>query len=159
MKFIRGHNSVGMDRSKPYKTHYIEEDRGYDTPCWIWQLETVKPGRRTTGGYGKMGIKGKYWLAHRWYYERSKGPIPEGLQLDHLCEVRACVNPDHLEPVTPLVNTRRSRSMKISYEQSKEILALTETGMSNAAIGRQYDVSAETVRLIKLNGVDKPRRG
>jgi hypothetical protein len=48
--------------------------------------------------------------AHRLYYELEKGPIPKGLTLDHLCRVRCCVNPDHLEPVTPVENVMRGES-------------------------------------------------
>ncbi|MEU7240240.1 HNH endonuclease signature motif containing protein [Streptomyces sparsogenes] len=49
-------------------------------------------------------------MAHRFAYETLVGPIPEHLQLDHLCRVRHCVNPDHLEPVSSRENTRRGRS-------------------------------------------------
>lgn len=48
------------------------------------------------------------WQAHRWIYTQRVGPIPEGMQLDHLCRVRACANPAHLEPVTSRQNTMRS---------------------------------------------------
>lgn len=78
------------------------EDRGFDTPCWIWD------GALTDGGYGKASRGGKTTTAHRYVYEMYRGPIPEGLHLDHLCEVRECVNPDHLDPVTGSENTRRS---------------------------------------------------
>lgn len=71
--------------------------------CWIWQLAIDQ------GGYGvvSVGAKGQQ-LAHRASYESLIGPIPEGLHLDHLCRVRRCVNPRHLDPVTPKVNVERS---------------------------------------------------
>lgn len=73
--------------------------------CWLWTASSA-------AGYGRFhphrGING---LAHRWSYEYHVGEIPEGLQIDHLCRVRSCVNPDHLEPVTPRVNTLRGISV------------------------------------------------
>ena len=72
----------------------------HESGCWLWTAGT-------RSGYGKFSVKGRAFGAHRWLYERLVGPIPEGLQLDHLCRVRACVNPKHLEPVTHRVNTLR----------------------------------------------------
>lgn len=70
--------------------------------CWKWQ------GPKTTSGYGNFSIGSKKHIqAHRWAYEFCVAPIPEGLQLDHLCRVRLCVNPDHLEPVTCRENLLR----------------------------------------------------
>ena len=63
--------------------------------CWLWTASTLN-------GYGQIkagGRFGKILLAHRVAYEMLVGPIPEGLQLDHLCRVTLCVNPKHLEPV------------------------------------------------------------
>lgn len=70
-------------------------------PCWLW-----------TGGldgrkYGQFRADGRGCRAHRWSYEALVGPIPEGLTIDHLCRVKICVNPRHMEPVTAAENTRR----------------------------------------------------
>lgn len=72
-----------------------------DGDCWVWTAY------RTPAGYGRFMDKGQCLLAHRVAYEFMVGPIPEGLQLDHLCRNRACANPEHLDPVSPAVNTRR----------------------------------------------------
>lgn len=62
--------------------------------CWLWA------GWVGRNGYAKPGAFGRYQLAHRLAYELAKGPIPKGLQIDHLCRVRSCVNPDHLRVAT-----------------------------------------------------------
>ncbi|WP_205670220.1 HNH endonuclease signature motif containing protein [Amycolatopsis sp. CFH S0078] len=71
--------------------------------CWIWLAA------KDQGGYGKFKAD-RLVQAHRFSYELAKGAIPEGLQLDHLCRVRACVNPEHLEPVTIRVNLLRGET-------------------------------------------------
>lgn len=71
--------------------------------CWIW-----KGGRRTKEGHGGFAIShDRVVMAYRYSYEVHRGPIPEGFVPDHLCRVPPCVNPWHLEPVTPRVNTLR----------------------------------------------------
>ncbi len=72
--------------------------------CWEWR------GGRAKTGYGQFWRKGKTELAHRIAYELSVGPIPAGLQLDHLCRNHGCVNPSHLEAVLPKVNYLRGVS-------------------------------------------------
>lgn len=70
--------------------------------CWIWTS--------TTGlnGYGQIHVGNRMNYAHRVSYEVHVGPIPSGLQIDHLCRVRNCINPMHLEPVTGTENVRRA---------------------------------------------------
>ena len=71
------------------------------SPCWLWT--EGKDG----SGYGRFKINGHMVAAHRFAYELLVGSIPQGLELDHLCRVRHCVNTDHLEPVTNHVNVLR----------------------------------------------------
>jgi hypothetical protein len=72
--------------------------------CWLWKLALNRDG------YGCAQFKGRSYLAHRMMYEMLVGPIPRGLQIDHLCRIARCVNPEHLEAVTARVNTFRSES-------------------------------------------------
>lgn len=70
--------------------------------CWLWTAYI------DSYGYGRFtGPQHRSPYAHRYWYELHVGPIPDGLQLDHLCRERHCVNPDHLEPVTQQENIRR----------------------------------------------------
>lgn len=69
--------------------------------CWLWE------GYVDAHGYGYAAYQGKNHRAHRHVYELLVGEIPKGLVLDHLCRVRNCVNPDHLEPVTHKENLMR----------------------------------------------------
>lgn len=73
--------------------------------CWEWK-GAICPGT----GYGHVGLGRRtdgVGVVHRVVYELLVGPIPPGMDLDHLCRNRACCNPDHLEPVTRSVNNRR----------------------------------------------------
>lgn len=72
--------------------------------CWTWS------GKQTNDGYGLFkGADRKTHPAHRWAYKKFAGPITVGLEIDHLCHVRNCVNPKHMEPVTRAENAFRAR--------------------------------------------------
>lgn len=89
--------------------------------CWLWTAA------KNNGGYGMFTFTtGWRRSAHRVSYETFVGPIPDGLQLDHLCRVRHCVNPDHLEPVTAAENTRRS-PIHVSKTRRRHALVGTVT--------------------------------
>jgi hypothetical protein len=89
-----------------YEKVYASEERSFDgTPCLEFR------SRLTHDGYGRFSLgRGNDVYAHRWFYEHIMGPIPEGLQLDHLCRTPNCVNVDHLEPVTNATNVFRGNT-------------------------------------------------
>jgi len=74
--------------------------------CWEWV------GSHEAGGYGNLSFRGRVSKAHRVSYQLAVGPIPAGLELDHLCRNVGCVNPSHLEPVTHAENCRRGMAGK-----------------------------------------------
>lgn len=144
MRFVRGH---ATRRNIP---DYVEDENG----CWIWQRGLSK------AGYGLTGTGAN---AHRRIYEDHRGLVLDGMELDHLCRVRACVNPWHLEPVAPKENTRRGAglgglledvSRRASYRRARkltpeQVLMIRSSNESNRATARQLAVSHETVRAIR----------
>jgi hypothetical protein len=78
-------------------------DRQRPSGCWLWL-------GKTTNGYGYIRVEQRLVTTHRFAYELLVGPIPAGLELDHLCRTRHCCNPMHLEPVTKTENIRRGDS-------------------------------------------------
>lgn len=95
MQYIRGHNNRGREIKR---VRWIAEDRGYETPCWIWQLG------KTSSGYARLKRDGRQLCAHRVVFEAMHGPLPTGAEVDHICRVRECVNPEHLRLATHAQN-------------------------------------------------------
>jgi hypothetical protein len=118
---------------------YIEQDCGYETPCWVWQRAFDEQG------YGQIRVNGRLRRAPRVYYERENGPIPNGLHLDHLCRNRACVNPTHTEPVTQTENIRRGAHTKLTVEKVRQIKEMLRGKILQRDIAATFDVSLYTI--------------
>lgn len=111
--------------------------------CWVWQGQTVKR-------YGKYAGR----VVHRRFYEVLVGPIPTGLEIDHLCRNTLCVNPLHLEPVTRAENARRRN---VLYTHCRHGHEFTPT---NTCLDRVGHRSCRTCRTeCKRRSVAKKRAG
>jgi hypothetical protein len=126
-RYIHGHNS--------FKQHYVEADRGFGTPCWAWQLTKSKDG------HGRLDTGDRLRMAHIVYYERAHGSLAPGLHLHHRCEQPDCVNPDHLEPLTPAAHRHR-HSKKLSWPIVRQIRArYAAGGTTYQRLGDEFGLS------------------
>lgn len=119
-----------MARRRPPETieELLASDRVWVTPegCWLWLGGDDGHGdRHGRGAYGRALITGTRIVepAHRWVYKKFKGPIPPGHDIDHCCArwavdllaIRKCVNPDHLDAVTPRMNQQAKLLRRLGY--------------------------------------------
>lgn len=113
------------------------------TGCWRWT------GAMTTAGYGHFSIRSVYYQAHRLMYILRFGvDVPNGLFPDHLCRNRWCVNPDHLEPVTHVVNIRRGSGTRLTPDAVRAIRAEIARGRGQRALARELRLDHSTISRI-----------
>lgn len=143
LRYVRNHHQRTTKRlSFPFDRVSVE-DRGYKTPCWVWV------GRIAGGGYGRVRFQSRVWGTHVLAYTMFREPVPEGLELDHLCRVRGCCNPDHLEAVTAIVNRRRGNLTKINEDTARQIKAVK--GLEPLAVtAERHNVSRALISHIQL---------
>lgn len=111
-RYVMGHNNRGNFGNPITSDSWREEDRGFRTPCHIWQ-RCVQ-----ANGYGRTCLQGRVMYAHRAAWIVANGPIPEGRVIDHECFQPACVNPEHLRLATRAENAQH-RSRFPSWASSK----------------------------------------
>lgn len=124
------------------RDNYVVTPGPLDTPCWLWQFATETT---QTHRYGSVRIDGRRVPAHRHHWEQMHGPVPDGLELHHRCETPACVNPDHLQPVTHAENMRLARVRRVDDATIRAIIAELRCGAAHKPLGKKYGVSVGTV--------------
>lgn len=139
VRYIVGHGT----RSAPYPdAPYTVDER---TGCWEWSFV------RDRNGYGYLTIDRRTVKAHRFYYEMAVAPISPGMHIDHLCKNTSCVNPEHLEVVTPAENARRRSTTRLTRADVDTIRSLAGT-IPQGEIASRFGISPGYVStLIKGN--------
>lgn len=139
------------DATSRFHAQYVPEP---NSGCWLWT------GIDNGKGYPRMGVRGRRISAHRISYELHKGAIPAGMSICHHCDVRCCVNPNHLFVGTLADNAadmvakdrqargRRVNTTKLTEEQVRQIRKLAAEGLGPRALERMFPVNHSTIQLI-----------
>lgn len=140
-KFIVGH--IFRTRKRMEDLYKVDQSTG----CWEWQ------GIKLPKGYGRRTIRGITICAHRYFWEKYNGrKIKKGMHIDHLCKNTSCVNPEHLEEVTPIENFHRSNAVvKLDFIKAKEIRKLYFEGANKKQLAKMFNVSYGIIRDVVIN--------
>lgn len=142
-------NRFRQESAEDRARKYFSE--GEPNDCWLWQGAVASGSKEkpeTQYGYISVGGRaGGMVPAHRVVYEMYKGPISEGDEIDHLCRVRRCVNPHHLEAVASRENTRRGLAAKIDERIAAEIKSLPD--VARKILMKRYGISKDIVENVR----------
>tara|TARA_B100000965_G_scaffold404558_1_gene435715 strand:+ start:5782 stop:6267 length:486 start_codon:yes stop_codon:yes gene_type:complete len=141
-------NALWMHDCWSFYTH-IKVPPNSIRDCWIWQ------GPRHSGGYGRLWLRNRRWMAHRLSYELHYGAIPEGKVIRHRCHQPMCVNPHHLQIGTQQQNVddmhRAGRQGYVQKLQPKHISEILSSPLSQTELAHKYSVSKTTIhRILKI---------
>lgn len=118
MRYVSGHNTPGaLDRD------YVEEDRGFDTPCWVWQ------GYVLPTGYALKRVAYVRKTAHKFYYEQANGSVPDGHHIHHLCRVKHCVNPSHMVTMDGSEHMRLHQRDQVIKREEERLLQTAQLSL------------------------------
>jgi hypothetical protein len=111
-RYWRKQEAAGKQRVRVTRTtlaNILDRCSVDENGCWLWQ------GFLNVHGYGRTKWEDRNWLVHRLVYELMEAPVPDGLFIDHLCRVRHCVNPGHMEVVTNRENVLRGETIPAAH--------------------------------------------
>lgn len=121
----------------------IPDDERYDVDsngCWLYNMSINSEGYGTLHTTVEQG-KYKTMPAHKYFYEKMVGKVPKGKVIDHLCRVRHCVNPAHMEIVTTAENTRRGICTKLNIQKVEKIRELSKQGLTQRPLAKMFGIS------------------
>lgn len=147
----RSDKSRGRVKGVPFtwkSGHFTRIRKRYEvdleTGCWNWQVGF------NPNGYAIIRMNNHSYLVHKLLHQLLHGKAPRGLELDHLCRNRRCINPDHLELVTHTENMRRGAMTKLKVEQVREIKVLLNQGLTHRTIAPMFDVTKAAITAISI---------
>lgn len=137
-----------MNKEVPIQKKLWDKIEKQPGGCWLWN------GKLDRDGHGRVTYKGIARSTHSLVYQLIVGAVPvPPLQIDHLCRVRRCVNPDHMEAVTVALNLQRGETAKLTVENVRRIRA-EHPGLGKGSVawntwfGEMFEVNPTTIRAV-----------